>query len=181
VAVSVPRRVQSVAVQWIRTNDQIISASGVVTFKSSAAPIVSLYGTMTGGSGNWAALAGIYDEFQVESIRVRFSPCNQYNGTFGMNFPYVIAYDNDGDMPITPSVALLGQYRTARMLSSGNDEEIVYNYSPQAANLWFNVTTPSAWPPQLGMLPMTNQPSFTGATPIVQLYIEYKVRFRGIR
>jgi hypothetical protein len=179
--VAVPRKVQSVVTQWIRTFDRINSLMGVVTFGAASSNVISLPAWLTASGSNWGALAGAYDEFQVESVRIRFSPVNQYNGTFGMNFPYLIAYDNDGGMPITPSVAQLAQYRACRMLSSGNDEEIVFEYSPQATGLWFNCSLPTTWPPQIGILPVTNQPSFIGNTPVVALYLEFKCRFRGVR
>jgi len=176
VSVTVPRGVQSQSKQWLRGTDAVAIASGIFNFASSGTPLITLSTWLT-NSGNWSTLTNVYDEFRPLRVRMKYTPSNKYVAVF--NFPFLLAYDNDGDLIAGASVAQVAQYRTSKQVSSSDEFEICYEWSPPATDTWLNIAVPTTWKPQLLAIPTVALGSVVQATGSI-LY-EIEVVFRGVR
>jgi len=176
--VAVPRAMQTSTRAYILGADALGTNSMVWQFQSAVGPVLNLSAWLSASGTNWSQMAAMWDEFQPISVRVRGThslPIGSYSQ------PYLLAYDNDGGAPVSPTLPSVAQYRTCKSIASSTDWELKYVFSPPAKGLWYNVQSPAQFLPQLVTYPLTTLASSSSFLAMTNLLFEFEVLFRGIR
>jgi len=164
-------------VVYLRNVDTLFnSAVGQFQFSYTASPAAQLAKWML-SCENWSSVATTFDESQPVSLRVRFSPV-----LGAAPVPYLIAYDNDGGTPALPSALNVGAYRTAKMLDTSAEAELMYVIPPPPKGQWYDVgAAVSEFKADMVVATACAPTLLPYTTPYVALYYELAVRFRGVR
>jgi len=181
--IAVPLRSQQTTRIRVRAFDQVVAdGSGIAAFATVGVPIVSpcTWLSTAGACPVWQDLKLVYDEYRINSIRVRWTPVNRYNNS-NHTGPMVLAFDAD-NIPTAPSsYAQVGTYTTAVEVSANDPFEVVWTVPQAAAAVWYDVngvgSVATAQPGQFIMYSLNLDPSVNYGL----LSMEMDISVRGVR
>jgi hypothetical protein len=155
--------------------DTLENVAGVVRFATSVGQQVNFADWLTTTDVWVNAVNNVFDEWRPVRVRVQYVPLNRYTGS---GFPMLLVYDNDGGLPVTPTILSYSAYRTAKLVTTTDPFELEYEWSPPARDLWFNVNNPTAWTSELGLCVTT---AVGSTNPQGVFYFEVELEARGVR
>lgn len=169
--VTIPRSLQMVTTRRISIWETLqTNAVGLFTFTRSGTFNALLTAEMQ-ASASWPGIVSAYDEFQVESVHIRFAPCGP---PMSVTSPYLLAYDV-GNMPLGSPDAI-SAYATTKLMSGLYDGELEYKIPPTSTGIWYTTDSPFSWTASLAASVLIPPPP---NTIFVGMLMSFTVRLRG--
>lgn len=152
----------------------ILHRNFTVSSSSGAAIEVQLPFSGVSAATNWSSLTGVFSEFRVEAIRVKFTPAlpNSQTATFA---PVYMFFDSDGLPSLSNANAL--QYPSVVSFDINKPFTKMYSITNNvlSRSSWYSTTTPGQQTEAVGLV----GENFSISTTYGNIQISYFVCFRG--
>jgi len=133
-------------------------------------------GNAPNSSPNWNALAGVFDEYRVLAMSVKYAPNDRYDLAVSVGTtPVLVVIDRDTSLGLT-SATQAAQYESVVMKNSSDPWTIKVNMSSSSEAQYLSTASPSStW-----WVKMVGSQSLAVSTTLGYFLIQYRVQFRGL-